>query len=289
MKHGFFAAYRALVRLFAGSRIGEWPPIAVAHRFLMTRLRPEQIIVDGHRFLVDPADSLGLSLWRDYEGLVTRVIAEKIRPGDTVLDIGANIGYYTLLLARSVGPRGMVYAFEPDPANMSLLRQNVTRNGYENVVLVEKAVTDRDQTLRLYRAVENSGDHQTYASAANAARTSIEVEAVALDSFFETTPTVALIKMDIQGAESGAVRGMKTLLQANPAVTVVTEVWPWGLANAGSSAAEFLGLLSDLGFSFLDLDERQGRPVPVPAAEVLAALGEARSRHTNLLCLRWPD
>ncbi len=87
-----------------------------------------------------------------------------IKPGQTVIDVGANIGYYnTLQFAKLVGPTvSRVYAFEPDPDNFALLRKNVAQNGYANVVCIQKAVSDQTSKLKLFRNSQNHGDHRIY-------------------------------------------------------------------------------------------------------------------------------
>src|SRR5262245_13382224 len=78
-----------------------------------------------------------------FEPFETKLVLENICRGDWVIDVGANIGYYTLLFAQKVGQRGRVFAFEPDPENFELLEHNVRQNGYDNVVLVNKAVAEK--------------------------------------------------------------------------------------------------------------------------------------------------
>ena len=73
---------------------------------------------------------------------MTDVVTKEIQPGDTVLDLGANIGYFTLLFAKLVGNNGIVFAFEPEPQNIALLTKNIKINNYKNVTLVPKAVSN---------------------------------------------------------------------------------------------------------------------------------------------------
>jgi len=115
-----------------------------------------------------------------------------------VVDIGANIGYYTLIFARLVGEQGRVFAFEPDPANFSLLAKNVAVNNYHNVELIQKAVSDQTGNARLYLSPKSTVDHRIYSSNDN--RKFIDVEAVRLDDYFlDNNGKIDFIKMDIQG------------------------------------------------------------------------------------------
>jgi tRNA G37 N-methylase Trm5 len=105
----------------------------------VAQLRERTVDVDGHFFYLDPHDSLGLSVMGSFEPAETELMRQRVRPGATVLDIGANIGYFTLLMARCVGPSGHVYAFEPEPKNFELLQHNVRRNNYANVTCGQAA------------------------------------------------------------------------------------------------------------------------------------------------------
>src|SRR5262249_46293166 len=148
--------------------------------------------------------------------------------------------------ARRVGPRGRVFAFEPDPANFALLRRNVEMNGYRNVVLSPLAVSDRCGPSRLFLSDSNTGDHRVYDPADG--RPSVGVETVTLDRYFDGYDgPVDLVKMDIQGAEYGALVGMRGLLARQARVKLATEYWPHALRKGGGDAARYLGLLTELG------------------------------------------
>ena len=96
--------------------------------------------VHGHRMLLDRYDTLDLRRQGIFEPLATALLPLLVGDGDMVIDVGANIGYYTLLCARLVGKRGLVYAFEPEPQAFALLEQNVALNGYRNVVARRQAL-----------------------------------------------------------------------------------------------------------------------------------------------------
>src|SRR3989344_9219581 len=112
--------------------------LRVLNRKLIRYMKSPMTVIDGHTVYVDPVDSLRLTTRGYYEPYLTRVFDQHIKKGDTVLDIGANIGYHTLHFARLVGETGKVYAFEPHPSNFALLKKNIEANGYKNVVLVQK-------------------------------------------------------------------------------------------------------------------------------------------------------
>jgi FkbM family methyltransferase len=116
-----------------------------------------------------------------------------------VLDIGANIGYFTLLFARIVGPTGSVYAFEPEPRNFELLSKNVEINSYQNVTLVPKAVSNCRGSGELHLCDTNPGMHSLY-SLSKSTR-SVDVDIIRLDDYFANYDgKIRFVKIDIEGA-----------------------------------------------------------------------------------------
>jgi FkbM family methyltransferase len=241
----------------------------------------------GHKMFLDSKDTLLLAGHGVYEPFETGLLQQQIGPGDVVVDVGAHIGYYTLLFARRVGPQGRVFAFEPDPANFDLLQRNVERNGYTNVTLVRRAVAAQSGKLRLYLCEDNKGDHRTYDS--HDGRLSLEIDAVSLDDYFAgSRDPISLIKMDIQGAEEGALRGMVQVLGDNPCVKVATEFWPIGLQRSGTSAQAFLDYLREQGFQLYHIDEAGRTLVPADIPHLLRTYVPEKENYTNLLCARQP-
>ncbi|MFL5578374.1 MAG: FkbM family methyltransferase [Gemmatimonadaceae bacterium] len=240
--------------------------------------------VNGHRIHLDDLDSLRLSVNRTFEPAATAFVRRAVRAGDVVLDVGANIGYFSLLLARQVGEAGCVYALEPDPTNFALLERNIAENGYRNVTAMRLAAWSVSGPLRLFRSEENRGDHRTYQS--DAGRKSVDVDAVSVDEYVGAQlPAVDFVKIDVQGAEYEAILGMRELLARSPGATLLTELWPRGLRAAGASAERYLELLRDLGFALYELDAR-GVPRPADLARVLAEHTPENDGYADLLCRR---
>jgi FkbM family methyltransferase len=234
---------------------------------------------------LDANDRAELSINGIYEPLTTELVRAELAAGNVVLDVGANIGYYTLIFARGVGPEGRVFAFEPEPGNFALLQENVAANGYRNVTLSRLAASDRAGRARLYLDPVNAGDCRIYDSRDN--RPSVEIETVRLDDVFEASPErIDLIKMDIQGAEAAALRGMRRLLERHRQVRLVLEFWPYGLQLFGADPEEFLETLCEAGFALWNLNERRGELSRTGVAELLAEYPPAFDSATNLLCAR---
>lgn len=243
--------------------------------------------VAGHRMRVDPDDTVVARWLRDvgwFEPTETRLVQRLVKAGDTVVDVGANIGYYTLQLARLVGPGGRVFAFEPEPRNFDLLRRNVWENGYDNVTLVPAAVAARPERLRLYLNPENRGDHRLQATAG---REAVEVEGISLDDYFRGfLGRLDLVKVDVQGAEGAAFDGMRGLLAAGRVSRIVTEFWPRGLSQAGCDPRRFLESRIQEGFRVREIDEQGDRVVPLDISALLARLPTGQDTDwlfTNLL------
>jgi len=146
-----------------------------------------------------------------YEPAVIGAIQQHVLPGWTVLDVGAHIGYYTLLLAELVGPEGKVIAFEASPEIFATLKENVHLNRCGNVVLENRAVAASSRRLALRR---NDAYPLSATSSIHSGQAAVEVEAVALDQFLGSGfDRVAFVKMDVEGAEAEALQGMRELLR----------------------------------------------------------------------------
>lgn len=245
-----------------------------------------QVLIGGGLYLrVDDLDSLGLLASREYEPYETSLLMSLVTPDSTVVDIGANIGYHTVQFARATGSRGRVYAFEPDPDNLRILRHNVRTNRLDNVVVVPKAASDATGTLALYRSSENRGDHRVYDSGDG--RTAVAIDAVAPDEVLlgESGP-VSVIKLDIQGAESHAIAGMPRFLHDHPEAWIATELWPIGLSRSGSSVEAYLAQLRALGRPLLRVDERRRRLTLLDAEWLATHVTVEKGNHINLLLPR---
>lgn len=189
----------------------------------------------------------------------TATFRECLKPGMAVADLGAWIGYYTLLAASMVGDGGRVYAFEPDPANYALLEKNVRANGYRNVVCRRQAVSDRSGEARLF-AGEYSVSHSLSTFAAVDPQMSIPVATTSLDDFFRAQgwPRIDFVKMNLEGWEGFVIAGMAELLQRSPRLTIMMEYYPDLMQKTEADPAVMMKKLTDAGFTFRIIDEERG-------------------------------
>lgn len=279
-----FRAYVLLVATFRWTGLGKIPPFEKAHQWLIRSLHPTRVVVDGHVVLIDPDDCGHLSYNNLHKGEV-RFLTRQISPGSYVVDIGANIGYYTLEFARRVGPGGRVFAFEPHPQNFALLQANVLNNEYGNVTLCSAAVTDRTGRGQLFVSAKHAGRHCLHPSVY--CEQLLEVELTRLDDYLgEVHHAIHLIKIDIEGEEPRALEGMLLTLERNPALRIFTEYNPAALAEAGVVPASYPARLLELGFTLYEVIEGAGRPTKVAPGELETKYPVTRNAYTNLWCVR---
>lgn len=278
--------YKVLFGLF-GQKFRKSYLIRVARvvdNFIFSLLKSNFAEVQGHKMLLDSKDDLRLSIHGVFEQHETELVKKEIKKGDIILDIGANIGYYTLIFAKSVGEEGKVFAFEPEPDNFALLKKNVEINDYKNVILVQKAISNKTGRTKLYLCEEGPGDHRIYDWLDG--RQSIEIEVIRLDDYFKDYDgKIDFIKMDIQGAEGEAIQGMPNLLDKNKTVKIITEFAPLWLKRSGIEPEEYLKLLLKHDFKLYRINKEKIKPV-VNLRKLLEIYTPESENSTNLLCLR---
>jgi FkbM family methyltransferase len=193
--------------------------------------------------------------YRTYKAYIDRgerqILQNVLRHGAVAVDAGANIGIYSEFLSRCVGPSGVVHAFEPSPDNFMRLRR-VTRN-LPNVRSCLAAVGERSGETTLYISDKLNVDHRAYPTGDDARR-AIQVGMVALDDYFKPGERVDLLKLDIQGYEFHALQGAKRVLDENPDVKLLLELWPYGLQHAGSGWNELIEMLRRYGMAIMSVN-----------------------------------
>lgn len=242
--------------------------------------------------------------WYSDERWETLVFASMLQPGMSVLDLGGNIGFYTMLARSHVGPTGRVVAFEPYPRSAALIHASVTANGFGNVDVVQAAVSDADRAGKLYLSPDNWTEHSLldldHGKPAEDGYT-MDVDFVTVDAALTRLGHdfhVDVMKMDIEGGEWRAVRGMTKVFERNPKLTVMTEFWPNGFIRAGTTARRYLDFLHDGGFTFRNMNAETQQVEPMTIDELVALTEHNATRqfhdaimsvwgwYTNLLCMR---
>jgi FkbM family methyltransferase len=264
-------------------RVYKIPPFNLLYHHLIRSLTDSSQIatVQGNKMYLDPKDTLNLSARGVWEPFGTEIFKKHIRTGDVFLDIGANIGYFTLIASKIVGNEGKVYSFEPDTTNFSILNKNVELNNCKNVTLVKKAVSDKTGKSDFYLDKNDLGKHSIF-NLDQGKR--IEIETVKLDDYFRNySGKIDLIKMDIQGAEWLAIRGMKNMLEKNEKVKIYTELDPDALIKSGTNPQEYMKMLTDLGFDLYIINELKQKLEKISKNNLPDKIYGAG---VNLLCLR---
>jgi FkbM family methyltransferase len=234
----------------------------------------------GVRLFVDLADHvIGLNIVRGrYEQDEIRFVRSVLGPGDTALDVGAHVGFFTMQMAAAVGPGGRVYAYEPLDSNADLLERSVAENQFgERVTIRRAAVGAASGSARLTFPRETLNTGGAYllrdGSAPLEGNLTAIVPVVALDEL-EIKRPVRFIKMDVEGAEPQVIRGaMRLLKDDRPAI--LSELHPVQLARAsGVSADEFLTQLRAIGYRAHRLEHGAlGAPLDRAPDDALVSIG----------------
>jgi len=279
MKKIAYSLFKKSILLFTGKGLGKIKIIDRTYHYLLPRLKPEFINIYGFKLITDKDDSLGLSVFNNYEEKVIKLIRSNLKKGDIVCDIGAHIGYHTLVMSKAVGNRGKVYAFEPDTENFNTLNLNLILNNITNVISIQKAVSNKEGNTKLYKNPNNRSDNRilTYQDGFS----SEVVETTSLDKYFDNAPKLDFVKMDIQGAEALAVDGMKNIIKKNNDLKMIMEFRPSGNK---SSSLKFLNNLDVNNFNVYYIDEEKDELELLSAEKILQlALDKIE---INIFCTR---
>ncbi|MBM4166174.1 MAG: FkbM family methyltransferase [Ignavibacteria bacterium] len=289
MKQLFFSLFRFFQRILKGSGLGKIPFLKKLRDFIYNLFRPKsvtQIEIEGIKLFVDPEDEAIGKLFlvhTRYEPTETDLIKSILKSRMTLVDIGANIGYYSILASKCVGEKGKVFCFEPAPSNFSFLQRNIVANNARNITAVQKAVSDKKGTLELFMDEHLSGGHQIFNSGLKSK--SVQVETISIDEFFQNQNTkIDLLKIDIEGAEMYALKGMKQTFAANPQLKLVTEFYPTMIEQCGFSPQQYLNELRAIGFSLSIIDEEKKKIYKANDEEIFSVASIDGT--TNLICER---
>jgi len=310
----------ALAKVFRRKKIGSRFPIlkklfdAFEVRLFRLSWREGNVVeVQGSKMFVDVShpDPAMRRTFRDYalnrihEETTTALFRKSVKKGDVVLDVGANIGYFTLLAASIVGKEGKVYAFEPEPRNFGYLSKNIALNRYGNVTVAQRAVSDKPGTIKLFMCPYDTGHHtiqqfggiRSYNPELSGTKEEfVEIQAVRLDDLFKDKLTpINVIKLDVEGAEILTLSGMENIIRANNDLVMFVEFFPLLIKEMGQSPEEFARrLLEDFGFgmfiiehdySMSDKSFDKGR-LPITSANQLMSLCQGRNDHLNLYLVK---
>jgi len=220
-------------------------------------------------------------LKKEWEKSKAKIFYKFIKEGDIVVDIGANIGYYTLIFSRIVG-LGKVYAFEPETANFDLLNKNISENKLDNILPYKLALSNKSGVGALKFGEHTHGGGTILEDGRNFGEEAVDV--ATLDEFF-AGKRVDFIKMDVEGGEFNILKGGEETLKK--AWGVLTEFMPQDLAkNKTCDPEEFVKLLEESGFELYDVDELTGSFTKFDLKKFKKTWETDKGLYKDILCLK---
>lgn len=221
------------------------------HRSLVVTERGDRMYVDTRDIMITP----GILCWGSWEPETTHTFERLLRPGMSWADVGANIGYFTIIghrLVREGG--GKTFAFEANPATFEILADNVRLNWFFDHVECEQQAAYFEKTKLKFGAPRkyavnasiseaNSGDWKRV----NDEVDTFEVQAISLDEYFADTH-LDFIKIDVEGAESYVLRGARKLVTRNQDIKILIEWSPGQMLRCKTNPQELVDLIEEFGF-----------------------------------------
>ena len=221
---------------------------------------------------------------KTYEPQVTQIVRDLLQPGATFLDIGANIGYFSMLAAACLQNTGRVIAFEPVEQNRELFNLSVQANNFQNIELHPHAVSDSEQTFALDIGGRNSNSR--IISVEQGSGGNPQVTAVPLDTFLRDLTALDLIKIDIEGAEPLALKGMRALVAKHRPI-IISEFSPDLITQTSQvEPVSYLDQLVELGYTLRIIDDTgQNSEAQTPQQIIARFAKTADLVHVDLLAV----
>lgn len=237
---------------------------------LQCLISPNQIptfrLCDGSSFDYPLKSAIGRSLFSgSFEKSEVKFVQRSLKPGDIFLDVGANAGFYTIIAAKQVGETGHVYAFEPSPRELKLLRHNLQINKLGNVTIVERAVSNAEERTQF--AISQDGAMNSLLKTEHHLQKIQDwqtIESTTLDSFVRefNVASINFIKVDVEGAEKLVFEGASRILSSKNKIIVLFEASDSNIVSFGSSAKEMISELLSQGLLLYYLDQ-SGKPIEI--------------------------
>jgi len=195
----------------------------------------------------------------EYEPTETRLTRSILKKGDVFIDVGANIGWYSVHAAKIVGSDGQVIAFEPEPNNLDLLRRNVAANGLSNVVVDSRGLSNEVGSFKLFLEKNNLGMHSLIME--HDGQKYIDVQTIRFDDYWAGKGPIKLVKIDTEGAEGLIVDGMRDTLKTQKNLELIMEFAPHRLRKSGFDPDQLLSDLYAMGYKASLIDEVNDRVI----------------------------
>lgn len=234
----------------------------------------------GFSLRVNLADRIpqDIFLEGEYEATTTAIVKTILNQGDIVVDVGANIGYFSLLFAKCVGTAGAVLAFEPSPGLSFQAKENFELNNINQIKLYDIALSDHEGEARFYAGPAYNSGLSALRKPANFSGYH-DVQLSTYDQLVGQNKHIALVKIDVEGAELQVLRGMKKMLQESEPILFL-EVTDSFLRDLGDSAMGLLDYIRGFNYTIYVIGEQR----IVPLGEIEAELPD----QWNALCTKAP-
>ena len=239
-------------------------------------------ILEEHKIYFDINDEILLDSYSQpnfHETGTVSLVKKILHPKMIVINIGANVGFYSLLSAKLVGSMGKIFAFEPGVNALEFLELNVQINNYSNMTIIPKAVSNftGNSDLHIHESITGNS---LFPLGEGESKT-ISVPTISIDKFLEEKDIqIDLLIIDAEGAEQFILEGSQNIFKTNPKLNVILEFNPKSLKLAGTDAKSFLELIKQLGFLIFVIDEFEETIKQKSTSEILQEMKE--DEHFNL-------
>jgi len=221
---------------------------------------------------------------QSHEPMTTQVFKSVLCKGMNVINVGANIGYFSLLASKLVGNSGKVWAIEPEPNNFEKLVGNIKLNNMENIIPIKKAASDTNGKARLFISKEEPGTHSLVRSYLHI-KDPIEVETIRLDDLIGDY-RVDFIKTDTEGHEMSVLSGASNIITHNKNLVLVTEFLPPGIEASGHTPKAFWQMLRKYDFNYIYIIDETRKEILPGTCEETVKRCQGNKFSINLLCSR---
>lgn len=240
----------------------------IGPRYALTKVSDLFFVLD-----LDDEGGVSSSIFQngEYDRFLSKEVKKWFSPDQDIIDIGANLGYWSVFLSQLT--TGMVYSFEPVPDNFDLLTKNVELNARTNIVTYQKAVGDENKSARLYQTSEYFSKFFSYELEENPLF--IDVDMVRVDDLLKVMKNLGFIKLDVHGYEYFVARGLFENLKATRP-QVLTKFWPGGMIQAGNLPRDYIQLFDNLGYEWKIVDQAKQRYIECEFGELMKRCGEFR-------------
>ena len=282
--------FKKTSKILAGHGFGNNPKLAKIYQKIGKTVLPEFIEYDGHKIFLESEDSINIATFGyEHEKFELNLFKGSLKKGDIVLDIGANIGLYSLSAAKIVGDSGKIYSFEPDPITFKNLKKNIESNKFNNVELINKAVSNKTGTIGFTSSENISSRSKNHIKLDNESDTnSIKIPTIKIDDFFENRNIeINIIKMDIEGAEFEALKGMKKIIDKNKHLKIFLEFSPFMLKRLNTDIVEMMNFFKYYNFKINKINEQENKLEEISSEWLLEfAVEDDPTKGLNLYCFR---